>query len=47
MMETIDIVKNFDPDVSRDFVPSIKAKDRIFITGEGSYVLGGCYCVQK
>jgi glutamine---fructose-6-phosphate transaminase (isomerizing) len=36
MIETIDIVKNFNPDISRGFVSSVKARDRIFITGEGS-----------
>ena len=36
MMQTAEIVKNFDPDCSKQFVPSLKNAGKLFLTGEGS-----------
>ena len=36
MLETIEIVENFKPDVSKRFVKDVLEKKKIFITGEGS-----------
>ncbi|MCK4748410.1 MAG: SIS domain-containing protein, partial [Bacteroidales bacterium] len=36
MMETVEVVKNFDPAVSEPFVDALKKKKALFATGEGS-----------
>jgi glucosamine--fructose-6-phosphate aminotransferase (isomerizing) len=36
MMDTVDVIKNFNPSVSEPFVESIKGKKALFATGEGS-----------
>ena len=36
MMETVEVVRNFDPSVSEPFVKSLKGKKALFATGEGS-----------
>ncbi len=36
MMDTIDVVKNFDPAQTKDIAPKIAAAGRLLLTGEGS-----------
>jgi len=36
MMETVEVVRNFDPSVSEPFVESLQGKKALFATGEGS-----------
>jgi glucosamine--fructose-6-phosphate aminotransferase (isomerizing) len=36
MMDTFDVVKGFDPDLTKDVAAKIKAAGKLFMTGEGS-----------
>lgn len=36
MMQTPDVIRRFDPQAARAFVPALKASGRLFLTGEGS-----------
>jgi glucosamine--fructose-6-phosphate aminotransferase (isomerizing) len=36
MLETVNIIANFDPSKSREFVSLLKGRKKIFLTGEGS-----------
>lgn len=36
MLETVNVVKNFDPAIAKPFVDAVKGKDRFLLTGEGS-----------
>ena len=36
MLEITEVIKNFDPSVSGRFIPPIREKGRLFLTGEGS-----------
>ena len=36
MMETVNIVSNFNQNISKEFIPLLKGKNKFFLTGEGS-----------
>jgi glutamine---fructose-6-phosphate transaminase (isomerizing) len=36
MFDTIEVINNFDPNVSQKYVAAVKGKHRLFLTGEGS-----------
>ena len=36
MLETTEVIKNFDPSISGRFISTIREKGRLFLTGEGS-----------
>lgn len=36
MLQTVDVIRNFNPEVSRKYISKIREKGKLFLTGEGS-----------